>query len=380
MKKGKERMESQGDEEVLWFENFDLENIHTPVNADQFEKLLIEIGYPTEKTQFIAQGFKKGFSLNFSEPLTETREAPNLKLRVGSKTELWNKLMKEVELKWVAGPFEKAPFKVYRQSPIGLVPKDGGKKTRLIFHLSYPRNGKYVSVNGGIPKDKCSVSYPDFDEAIKLCIAAGMGCKMGKSDLSAAFRHVPMSEGSWALLVMKAECPIDGKIYYFVDKCLPFGSSISCAHFQAISNAIAAIVEFRNGKKTINYLDDFFFAALLQALCDDQLDNFIKVCGEICFPVALDKTFWSSERLVFLGLLIDSVNQVVCLPKEKVEKALEMIDFFLSSKKVTVLQVQKLCGYLNFLCRCITPGRTFIMRLYSLIANDNLKQHHHIKL
>ena len=47
--------------------------------------------------------------------------------------------MKEVKEGRYAGPFESIPFDSYIQSPIGLVPKDGGKDTRLIFHLSYIR-------------------------------------------------------------------------------------------------------------------------------------------------------------------------------------------------------------------------------------------------
>ena len=132
--------------EVLWKENFDLENIYTSVDANKFKELLVEIGYPKDKVRFIVNGFKNGFPLHYEGPTDVTRESPNLKLRVGSKTEMWNKIMKEVELKRVAGPFERPPFDNYFQSLIGLVPKDGGKKTRLIFHLSYPRNGKFKSV------------------------------------------------------------------------------------------------------------------------------------------------------------------------------------------------------------------------------------------
>ena len=51
-----------------------------------------------------------------------------------------------------------------------------------------------------------------------------------------------MKVSDFMLLVMKAKHPKTGKIYYFVDKCLPFGSSISCAIFQAFSNAISHIV------------------------------------------------------------------------------------------------------------------------------------------
>ena len=48
--------------------------------------------------------------------------------------------MKEVRLKRVAGPFKEIPFESFIQSAIGLVPKAGSDKTRLIFHLSYKFN------------------------------------------------------------------------------------------------------------------------------------------------------------------------------------------------------------------------------------------------
>ncbi len=54
----------------------------------------------------------------------------------------WDKLMKEVVHRRMAGPFKDPPFKFYHQSPLGLVPKDGGTKTRLIFDLSYLRGGQ----------------------------------------------------------------------------------------------------------------------------------------------------------------------------------------------------------------------------------------------
>ena len=100
--------------------------------------------------------------------------------------------------------------------------------------------------------------------------------------------------------------------------------------------------------------------------CNNQIKMFIKVCSQIKFPVSLEKTFWQTMLLVFLGLLLDTVNQIVCIPKEKVEKAVEMVDFFTdaNTKKVTILQVQRLCGFLNFLSSAIIPGRAFTMRFY----------------
>ena len=167
------------------------------------------------------------------------------------------------------------------------------------------------------------------------------------------------------LLVMMAMNPMDKKIYYFVDKCLPFGSSISCAIFQRFSNAVAHLVRFRTKKPLVNYLDDYFFAALRKLLCDLQLQTFLNVCEEINFPVALEKTFWSETIMTFLGLLLDSDKQIISISLEKIVKALEMLDSFLSrkSRKVKVLDMQKLCGFLNFLCRCVVPGRVFHIKL-----------------
>ena len=365
-----------GKEEIKYYENKNLEDIVTPVRPEKLRDLLLMSGYQEDKVEYLFDGFQNGFNLHYEGPLsTGKREAPNLKLRVGSPTELWNKVMKEVELGRYAGPFERPPFENYVQSPIGLVPKDKGLKTSLIFHLSYPKDGE--SINSGIPKEYCSVKYPDFEEAVKLCIKEGVNCSVAKSDMSSAFRHVPMRKDQWHLLVMKATHPETKKVYYFVDKCLSFGSSISCAIFQKVSDAIAFIVKYRTKKNNVNYLDDYLFAAAMKRWCDHQVQEFLKVCADIKFPVALEKTFWGTNMLVFLGLLLDTKRQLVCIPMDKIVKSLSMIDEFLERKKATVLQFQKLCGSLNFLCRCIVPGRAFLRRLY---VTGQLKQHHHLKI
>ena len=43
------------------------------------------------------------------------------------------------------------------------------------------------------------------------------------------------------------------------------------------------------------------------------------------------------------------------------------------------MRLQQLCGFLNFLCRAIVPGRAFTRHLYSSISTK-LKHHHHLKI
>ena len=169
-----------------------------------------------------------------------------------------------------------------------------------------------------------------------------------------------------------------------MDKCLPFGSSISCAIFQAISDAIAWVVEQRMKKPNVNYLDDYLFAAAMKALCNSQIQYFLEVCDQISFPVAMEKTFWATNLLTFLGMLLDTKRQIICIPMDKLIKAINWVDYFLNkkNKKATILEFQKLTGVLNFLCKCIVPGRAFVRRLYVNTSEKGkkLKPHHHVKI
>ena len=344
--------------------------------------MLKESNYDQNEINFLIDGFQNGFSIGYCCPENVRIKAPNLKFReVGNPTELWNKVMKEVKAERYAGPYEAIPFEYYIQPPIGLVPRDGGKNTRLIFHLSYPR-GKGSSVNANTPEELCTVKYPDFNEAIQIYIRQGKGCYIAKSDMQSAFRNLGIKRKHWKYLIMKAVPPIDGKTYYFVDKCLPFGASISCSHFQRFSNAVKHLVLWRTKKILVNYMDDFLFCALMKLICYNQVRTFLDVCDKIAFPVSIEKTFWATTKLVFLGLIIDTVNQWVCIPVDKIGRAQNLIEMVLSnkSKKVTLNQLQKICGFLNFLGRCIVPGRAFTGRLYAYTADDKLKPHHHIRV
>ena len=190
----------------------------TPVKVEVLAKLLEESKYNPKETQFLCQGFAHGFSIGYQGPTKRQSTSRNLPLRVGNPIVLWNKIMKEVCLGRVAGPYDWIPFESFIQSPIGLVPKWGKNQTRLIFHLSYVfADG--TSVNRGTPKELCSVKYRDLDCTIKLCLQA-KGNKseliyLGKADALSAFRVLPSSRDSWRWLIMKARNLETGRWQFF---------------------------------------------------------------------------------------------------------------------------------------------------------------------
>ena len=194
-----------------------------------FKQLLEETNYDSDKTKFLIEGFKEGFSIGYEGDVKVKLTAPNLPLKnEGDNIIIWNRIMKEVRASRFAGPFTEIPFEFYIQSPISLVPKDGGRDVRLIFHLSHPRLPKACqqrSVNANTPEHLCTVEYPDFSRAVQLCINAGKNCKIAKSDMKSAFRNIWIKRDHWKFLIFKAVNPKDGKTYFFVDKCLRFRAS-----------------------------------------------------------------------------------------------------------------------------------------------------------
>ena len=209
-----------------------------------------------------------------------------------------------------------------------------------------------------MPMEKCTVKYRDIDHTLHNCwkLLSHENCQgdlsFGKTDLKSAFRMAGIKVKHWYLLIMKAEHLETSKVKYPIDKCMPFRASISCSHFQRISNALKHIVEvLENHFNSItNYLDNFLFIPFLRQICNRLMRRFLSVCEEICFPVALEKSEWATSCIIFLGIMLNSRKLVLMIPEDKVYKAIQLIDRLCDRKKATVKEVQSLTGTLNFLC------------------------------
>ena len=169
---------------------------------------------------------------------------------------------------------------------------------------------------------------------------------------------------------MKARHPVTKLWKYFVDKCLPFGSSISCSHFQHFSNALKHLVRVHTVSESINnYLDNFLFVAATLLICNFMIQQFMDLCAELNIPIAEDKTEWATLRLVFLGILLNGQNMTLVVPDQKRVVAINMLKTLVDRKKATIKKLQSLCGYLNFLNKAVVPGRTFTRRMYAKFSH-----------
>ena len=388
------------------FTNYELNDIVTPIKVEVLGEYLQLSGYDPLKSREILNGFEKGFDIGYRGPMDRQNWSQNLPLTIGTETDIWNKLMKEVKLGRHAGPYDFIPYEHFIQSPIGLVPKDNGKQTRLIFHLSYDfgPEERDKSLNHHTPEQYCKVQYRDLDYAVRTCLFLDLlksrqhGVDLdahthnttqyyAKSDLRSAFRLLPILPEQRCLLLMRAKDPKTGRIMVFIDKNLPFGASSSCAKFQLFSDCLHHIVEFVMQRRftVTNYLDDFLFIAMDEQDCNNMVRTFLDICLRIGCPVAMDKTEWASAEIVFLGILLRGRSRTLSLPRDKVIKAINLLHYVRGNGKATIKFIQSLTGTLNFLTKAIVPGRAFTMSMYDKLKTTNargqkLKQYHHISL
>jgi len=341
----------------------------SPINTDLVIYCLKE--YPKKDVvEELSDGLVNRFRLNYTGPRT-FRESRNLISAYQYETQLKEKIEKEISLGRVMGPFDTLPISKLQISPIGLVPKsDGG--WRLITHLSYPNDH---GINQFIDPVHCTVKYSSFDNVINMLTHLGRRAEMGVLDIKTVFRLLRVHPADFAFLGFKFIKK------YYIDKSLPMGCSRSCRLFESFSTFLHWYVEQKSGLSTLDhYLDDFFFAGKEgSGNCKKLMDCFSDTCHEFGIPLASDKSVGSVTMLTFLGLDIDTENMLIKIPQSKLDALVQMLEQFLTGKKITLKDLQSLVGSLSFFGKAISSSRAFNRRFYDLMAHAK-KPHHFIKL
>ena len=280
-------------------------------------------------------------------------------------------LAKECAAGRILGPFSSSPLPNLHCSGLGVVPKKNGK-WRMIMHLSAPIG---QSINDHISKEQYSLQYASVDDAIQILTNLGKGALMAKVDLKSAFRVVPVHPTDWELLGMF------WRNAFYIDTCLPFGLRSAPFLFNQYAEALQWIL--KNNYRLhwlIHYLDDYFIAGPPHSCsCQEHLNCFLKVCQQLGIPVAMDKVEGPLTVLIFLGLELDSVLQLIRLPQDKLEQLQQELQLWRECKKTTKRKLLSLIGKLAFAARAVPAGRLFTRRLI-VLSSKVTKLHHHIKL
>lgn len=152
-----------------------------------------------------------------------------------------------------------------------------------------------------------------------------------------------------------------GQLLTFVG--LPMG--ITCAP-RIFTKLITPIYSFlhKQGVQCFPYLDDSFVFGVTEKECFESTEKLAMLLVQLGFKVHPEKSqLEPSQRLKFLGFIIDSIQMNVSLPKTKVDNVLSMCKLGISSNILTIRYVLHIVGTLNSYCVAVEYGGNHFKRL-----------------
>ncbi|MBC7643931.1 MAG: hypothetical protein H7123_02315, partial [Thermoleophilia bacterium] len=328
----------------------------TPLNHVQWIKLLKQIDYPCELSARIVSGIESGVDIGFEGDRDVSRDCVNLRSADGdalAEAAVTAIIAADVLAGYKAGPFDTRPYLIMSISPIGAVPK-GISAWRVIHHLSYPHGGD--SINFNVADMPCTLG--SFDRACEMIRQLGPGCWLIKIDVKSAYKLIPVRAEDWPLLGFRWR----GKYYY--ERTLPFGLKSSCAIWEWYATAMHAFIEKIVGVEYIvHYIDDFLFVIQQRSVAARQLTAVQRMCEGLGVPIAPEKTEGPTTRLTFLGVELDTVAMTARLSESKLALLVSLLDGWAGKQHATKVELQSLCGKLQWACQVIRPGRSYLRRI-----------------
>ena len=177
-------------------QNKNLKNyLSTPVNISclSFE---LSSHPDIQFTDYLLTGLSNGFDPGIISLPSRSLICPNLQSALSEPESVDLLIKKEIDAKFIIGPFEAPPFSVFRISPIGVATRKFSGKKRLIFDLSSPHGSAFPSINSLIPIEEFSLHYHNIDQAITLIKHAGRGAWLAKSTLRPHLKSCPSTQTS----------------------------------------------------------------------------------------------------------------------------------------------------------------------------------------
>ena len=342
-------------------------NLPSPIQVKALSELLT--GYSDKA--YLIKGFTEGFLIDFEGEDTPLH-ASNAQTANLNPEAVNIKINKELALGRVRGPFLNPPFNNFKVSPLALREKQGSGKFRLLHNLSYPYD--FRSVNSNISKNSSTVQYQTITDAIHLIQQLTPKPYLAKSDISEAFRLIPIHPSQYHLLGFKWQG------FYYYDCCLPMGCASSCKIFERFSDALQWILKNTyHIDQVVKVLDDFLFVEKDEQACQNSLEVFKRLCARLHVPLALHKTEGPSTKITFLGIGLDTSAMQAFLPELKLKQYKLDITEVQSKKKIKLRELKSLLGKLQFATAVVMPGRPFLRRLYDLTIGVK-KPFHYIRL
>ena len=308
--------------------------------------------------------FREGAHLGIDELPEKSLICPNNLSARKQPTVVDELLQKEITQGYLIGPFPEPPFDVYRINPLSVAHKKYAEppKPRLVVDYSSPHdNEEHSSLNDLISKEKFSLTYTKIDEAIQIIQNYGQKSWLCKTDLSDAFKQVPVHPKYWAFQGIKWR-----NQYYFYTR-LVFGSRSSPKIFDNLSRAIVWIAKHKYGiDQVLHLLYDFLTIDRPSFNAHRTMALLTLILNKLKIPYSLKKTMGPLYVLEYLGLILDTLLMQCRLPADKLDRMIKTVAEYLDKKECTKREMLSLCGSLSFATRVIPIAKSFMFRLFKV--------------
>ena len=246
-------------------------------------------------------------------------------------------------------------------SALGAVPKPDSDDLRIIHDCSMPQ-GRGVNSFIDIEKQK----FQTLDDATKLI---GKDFYIAKVDLRRAYRSVPVHPTNFPALGLKWRFNDDRRSTYLIDTRLPFGARSAPGIFHRITQSVRRMMLKKGISGVVVYLDDFLVVGRTLQECQHAFDTLCTLLLELGFTISPTKLVPPCQKLTFLGVDIDTTLLTLSLSEKKLQDLKELLDSFRSRVRASKRQLQQLAGRLNWACKVVYGGRTFLRRILDLMSS-----------
>jgi hypothetical protein len=198
---------------------------------------------------------------------------------------------------------------------------------------------------------------------------------LAKVDLQSAYRSVKIHPSNFEACGLKWRFRGTSSDTWFVDTCLPFGSRLAPGIFNRLSQAVRRMMLRLGFSGIVVYLDDFLVIEPTKERCILALNTLIDLLRQLGFSISWKKVEGPSQRLVFLGVLIDSVEGCLSLPLDKLASFHKLIKDTLELKRISLKELQHLAGKLNWAASVVRGGRIYLRRVLDLMKPLHASRH-----
>ena len=157
---------------------------------------------------------------------------------------------------------------------------------------------------------------------------------------------------------------------YYAERYLPFGLRTAPFLFNLFAETFHWILGNELEKENlpagiIHYLDDFLIVLPSSQNPESYSSKFSHLCSLVGLKIKVAKNE-EGKIASFGGVELDTDKMVIRLPSKKLEKARTIIESAHTATSLSLIELQRITGFLNFVTVVVPLGRTFLRRLYNM--------------